>query len=390
MSGIDIRRFLNNFAQNYGQQKMFTSKGAYNLASAQTSQPAKTPESAIANTAQNMTSNTAPNIQANLHLNTLQSIDRAIYAKDLFQMPKNINEFIYMLQRGLTQTQFNQMFANQLAAQRNSLSQLQAQILAQLQGLNTTTAREMVNAQLSTQLQASLKNLDILSNGMINLNDISLLLQRNGKEALTKLIMSMTEASKAGITDLTQMKEMAKLINASVSIAAENNPQKTLKLLLMLYLPWLPLEDGVGFDLEVETNNNSSEESDSILTVTITTINYETVIATMILETSNSVQVIIECSDKFPKTELQLRIKKEQKYYSMDAVMTFETNKDKINIQHGSFKTSESQKASANINMSQTTEINPYLLLMGHTIIKQVIDIDNNKSIGLASHSDEF
>lgn len=394
MSGIDIRRFLNSFAQNYGQQKMFTSKGAYNLASAQTSQPAKTPESAIANTAQNMNSNTTPNIQANLHLNTLQSIDRAIYAKDLFQMPKNINEFIYMLQRGLTQTQFNQMFANQLAAQRNSLSQLQAQILAQLQGLNTTTAREMVNAQLSTQLQASLKNLDILSNGMINLNDISLLLQRNGREALTKLIMSMTEASKAGITDLTQMKEMAKLINASVSIAAENNPQKTLKLLLMLYLPWLPLEDGVGFDLEFETNN-SGEESDSILTVTITTINYGTVLATLILETSNSVQVMIECSDKFPKTELQLRIDKEQKHYSMDAVMTFETNKDKINepkmnTRQDSFKTSEPQKASANINMSQTTEINPYLLLMAHTIIKQVIDIDNNKSIGLTSHSDEF
>lgn len=392
MSGIDIRRFLNSFAQNYGQQKMFTSKGAYNLASAQTSQPAKTPESAIANTAQNMNSNTTPNIQANLHLNTLQSIDRAIYAKDLFQMPKNINEFIYMLQRGLTQTQFNQMFANQLAAQRNSLSQLQAQILAQLQGLNTTTAREMVNAQLSTQLQASLKNLDILSNGMINLNDISLLLQRNGREALTKLIMSMTEASKAGITDLTQMKEMAKLINASVSIAAENNPQKTLKLLLMLYLPWLPLEDGVGFDLEFETNN-SGEESDSILTVTITTINYGTVLATLILETSNSVQVMIECSDKFPKTELQLRIDKEQKHYSMDAVMTFETNKDKINepkmnTRQDSFKTSEPQKASANINMSQTTEINPYLLLMAHTIIKQVIDIDNNKSIGLTSHSD--
>lgn len=38
--------------------------------------------------------------------------------------------------------------------------------------------------------------------------------------------MSMTEASKSGITDLTQMKEMAKLINASISIASENNPQK--------------------------------------------------------------------------------------------------------------------------------------------------------------------
>src|SRR5574344_1474217 len=367
MSGIDIRRFLNNFSQNYAQQ-MYSAKGASNSFSLQNqseiAKPAE-PQTTLAQTAQNMVANGAKEISQNLQLNTLQSIDRSIYAKDLLQLPKNINEFIYMLQRGLTQGQFNQMFSNQLLAQRNSLSQLQAQILAQLDGLNMTTAKEMVNAQLSTQLQASLKNLDILS---------------NGKEALTKLIMSMTEISKAGITDLTQMKEMAKLINASIAVASENNPQKTLKLLLLLYLPWLPLEDGVGFDLEVKEKKDK-EDSDSILTVTITTVNYGVVIATLVLESSNSVQVAIECGEKFPKSELQLRIGKEQKHYSMDSVMTFNVNNDIKPV---------SDKPSANVNMSQTTEINPYLLLMAHTIIKHVIDIDNNHSIGLTSHTDEF
>lgn len=113
-----------------------------------------------------------------MQLNTLQSMDRAVYARELFQMPRNINEFVYMLQRGLTQGQFNMMYANQLAMQRNSLSQLQAQILAQLQGLNTTMTKEIVNVQLSSQLQSSLKNLEILSGGMINLADISVLLQK--------------------------------------------------------------------------------------------------------------------------------------------------------------------------------------------------------------------
>ena len=46
------------------------------------------------------------------------------------------------------------------------------------------------------------------------------------------------------------------------------------------------------------------------------------------------------------------------------------------------------KKAAANINMSQTNEINPYLLLMAHTVIKHVIDIDNNKSLGITSHTD--
>lgn len=74
----------------------------------------------MANKAQVVSQNSATVYveQQNLQLNTLRSIDRAIYAKDLFQMPRNINEFIYMIQRGLTQSQFNQMFANQLAAQK--------------------------------------------------------------------------------------------------------------------------------------------------------------------------------------------------------------------------------------------------------------------------------
>lgn len=382
MSGIDIRRFLNNFNKNYAQQRMFSAKGTYNAVIQQPSaQPANKPESAVSNIVQNSLSNSAANIEQNLQLNTLRSIDRAIYVKDILQMPKNINEFIYMLQRGLTQSQFNQMFANQLAAQRNSLSQLQAQILAQLQGLSVSNVKEMVNIQLSSQVQASLKNLEILSNGMINLGEISIFLQKNGKEALTKLIMSMTEVSKSGVNDLSQMKEMAKLINASIAVAAENNPQKTLKLLIMLYLPWLPLEDGVGFDLEVETKSESGEESDSILTVTITTVNFGVVVATLVLETSNSVQVSIQCNESFPKSELKLRIEGNGKHYAMDSVLNFEVKKE---------LTPTVDKAAANINMSQTTEINPYLLLMAHSIIKNVIEIDNNKTFGITSHTDIF
>ncbi len=380
MAGIDIKRFLNSFGQNYAQQRTFTAKGTFN---AQPTTPNVAPKAEVP-VAKPTPQPTVQTMQMGetLQLNTLQSMDRAVYARELFQMPRNINEFVFMLQRGLTQGQFNMMYANQLAMQRNSLSQLQAQILAQLQGLNTTMTQEMVNVQLSSnQLQSALKNLEILSGGMINLADISILLQKNGKEALTKLIMSMTEASKAGITDLTQMKEMAKLINASISIAAENNPQKTLKLLLMLYLPWLPLEDGVGFDLEVESKSGGEEESDSVLTVTISTKNFGTVVATIFLETSNSVQIAIECSDKFPREELQLRMDSDKKQYSMDTVTTYNVNKDlKPNT----------DKASANINMSQTTEINPYLLLTAHSIIRHVIEIDNNATLGITSHSDQF
>lgn len=371
MADININNFNNNaLRQQQIRQAALNQRQAAAQSTAGEAQAAATPKPAVS------TSN-LPQTQ-NLQMNTLKSLDRAIYAKDLMGVPKNINEFIFMMQRGLNTGQFNAMFSSQLAAQRNSISQLQAQILAQLQGLDFANMSEIVNKQMSTQLQSSLKNLEILSNGMINLNQIAQMIQANGKDALTKIIMTMTEASKMGINDLSQLKEMAKLINQSIAVAAENEPTKTLKLLLMLYLPWLPLKEGVDFDLEV-TQKEESSESDSILTVTITTVNFGTIIATLYLETSNSVQVAIQCTQNFPKEELDMRLDKDKKHYSMDTLTTYEVKKE--------FKPSGG-KAKASVNMSQTTEINPYLLLAAHSIIKHVIDIDNNASIGITGHID--
>ena len=46
------------------------------------------------------------------------------------------------------------------------------------------------------------------------------------------------------------------------------------------------------------------------------------------------------------------------------------------------------EKPQAKINMSDTNEINPYLLLMAHTIIRHVLEIDKNTSNGVISHTD--
>lgn len=268
--------------------------------------------------------------------------------------------------------------------QNRTTADTQKQILSELDGLNTEiqSAEEAVESAVTKALQSGLKKLDI-TGGMISLEKISQLIQKNGKLAITKIIMNMTEASKSGITDLSQMKEMAKFINASISVAAEDNPQKTLKMFMLLYLPWLPLEEGVGFDIEIEERKSeNSQESDSILIITVTTINYGTVKAVLILETSNSVQVTIDCSDKFPKKELQLRIEKEQTFYSMESVLTFQTDEN--------LKPDGKQKQTASVNMAQTTEINPFLLLMAHALIKHIIEIDNNKTLGISSHTDKF
>ena len=176
------------------------------------------------------------------------------------------------------------------------------------------------------------------------------------------------------------MKETAKLINASIAAASQNDSAQTMKLLMLLYLPWLPLQEGVGFDLDIETGENS-DGSESILVITITTLNYGNVTATLILESSNSVHVNIECVKEFPKDELIMRIEGDEKHYSMESVISFETSAQTT-------LNAAQEKPQAKINMSNTNEINPYLLLMSHTIIRHVIEIDKNASKGVISHID--
>ena len=102
---------------------------------------------------------------------------------------------------------------------------------------------------------------------------------------------------------------------------------------------------------------------------------------TLILESSNSVHVNIECVKDFPKDELMLRIEGDEKHYSMESVVSFETStQTTVN--------EKQEKPQAKINMGNTNEINPYLLLMAHTIIRHVIEIDKNTSNGIQSHVD--
>ncbi len=330
-----------------------------------------------------LTSQTANTASVATQMGTMASVDQSAYVKEMMNLPKNLNEFIYMLQKNITLAQLNQNFLNQSAMQRNSLSQTQAQILAQLQGLSLTEAQNMLltgNKAVLNQLQNSIKNLAISSNGLINLSQIASIIQANGKDAMTKLITAMANSAKLGITDLSQMKDTAKLINASVAAASQNDSAQTMKMLLLLYLPWLPLQEGLGFDLDIEAGAKD-DGSDSILVITITTLNFGNVTATLILESSNSVHVNIECVKEFPKEELQRRIEGDEKHYSMSSVLSFETsNQTTIN--------EAQEKPQAKINMSDTNEINPYMLLMAHTIIRHVIEIDKNASNGIISHVD--
>lgn len=342
--------------------------------------PAQTGEAFVAKTAMGSVNSTASQTvtTASAQMASLANTEQSVYVKELLQLPKHLNEFIYMVQRGYTQAQMSRLLMQQSMMQRTNMSQTQAQILAQLQGLSAEELQMALQTQLSSGIknETALKNLQILSNGMINLSELAVLLQNNGKEAITKLILTMANASKQGITDLTQLRDTAKLINASISLASQENTNQTLKTLLLFYLPWLPLQEGTDFEVEVQKKGADEDDDDSILVITVSTLNFGKVVATLLLETSNSVHTGIECSKEFPKDELLNRLQKDEKQYSMQSVVSFSELENK----------SEGEKVT--VTMSQMSEINPFMLLAAHSFIRNTIMIDKEASNGVVSHVD--
>lgn len=255
---------------------------------------------------------------ADLKMNYLGSMDRSLYIKDLMNLPKEMEELLVIIQKNL----------------------------------------------------AANKDLPKLLTTNIQLSQIAELIQQNGKEALNKLVLAMANASKQGITDLSQIKETMKLINASVAAAGQqDNAAIILKNFMLLYLPWLPLKEGVDFELEIGGSDDEEEGAETSITIMISTINYGNVQITLVLVGGNSVSIIINCSEKFPKEELLERIKAESKSHALKSNVSFEQKE---------MKKDENAPRQAKVSLSNLKEVNPFLLLMANALIRHTIDLDNN------------
>ncbi len=318
-----------------------------------------------ANTILNPTSTAALNNQ--LPMNQIASMDRSIFVKNLLGLPQTLGEILLAVQNKNSPLNINTLLLNNL--NQDMLQNQKA--LAQIFGdgdeipLNTIPQAE----QLAQTAQAIQKDAVMLFfSGMIHMPSVSEMILRNSKEAVASLILAMASASKNGMTG-EQIRETLSIINSCVAMAESGNPAQTLKSLMMLYLPWLPLNEGVGFDLEVETPDGENESNDSKLTVLIQTKNYGNVKGVFTLTTSNSVDIYIICSEGFPKATLQRSLMEESSAHAMN------TN---IDIESVTPIKAEAERQEAKVNLSATNEMNPYLLLMAHAFIRNTIFIDSN------------
>ena len=242
--------------------------------------------------------------------------------------------------------------------------QLQEEVSQELKQLQNQEAAQLAQKQVSAKVLPSKINLSVLNSQI----------QQHSKQALNNLVLEMSTATRQGITDTKPIQDTISLINSSISASSQNDTALAIKNLMLLYLPWLPLEEGVGFKLDVETKKaEPPKDDDTSISIMITTKNYGNIGAEINLLTTNSVDIFITCDKKFPKDELLKRLNHDSKEHSMTASIGIEQTVQQDVL------APEVQKAK--VNLSNVTTINPYLLLMSHSFIRHAIEIDINTTM---------
>ena len=241
---------------------------------------------------------------------------------------------------------------------------LQEEVSQELKQLQAQETAQIAQKQVAAKVLPSRDNLSVLNSQI----------QQHSKQALNNLVLEMSTATRQGITDTRPTQDTISLINSSISASSQDDTALAIKNLMLLYLPWLPLEEGVGFKLDVTTKKaEPPKEDDTSISIMITTKNYGNIGAEINLLTTNSVDIFITCDKTFPKEELLKRLNRDSKEHSMTASIGVEEISQQNSL--------EPDVQKAKVNLSNVTTINPYLLLMSHSFIRHAIEIDINTTM---------
>ena len=237
------------------------------------------------------------------------------------------------------------------------------------------TMINMIEGNLNPNTKAFQDLSKLLVNGKINLTALTSLLGENSKEAVQKLMMTIMTVSKMGSNDVGQLKELMALFsgaNASIESA------QTVKNLIMLYLPWLPLsvrsDMNLDFDIDIfekiQGPDPNEEESGETIKIMIETANYGNIMATLELTQNQEVDVLIIANSDFPEDKVLEEFKKENKKDNLRTNVSIEKTENEIDL-----------KTKQNVQITSTNYVSPKLVLSAHSLIKIIIDVDNDKFI---------
>lgn len=271
----------------------------------------------------NITQNGLSNVNQNI-ISTVEIEQRANYIKDLLNLPRDFETFINQIQSGT-----NPVFKD----------------------LNK-----------------------LLINGKIDINSLTLLLADNSKEAVQKLMETIVSVSKMGSNNVSELKKLMGLFSSATSSI---EPAQTMKNILMLYLPYLPLsirhELNLDFNIDIfdkiDGPDPDKENKTETIKIMIQTANYGNILATLELALNNEIDILIEAGENFSEKEVLDEFKKENKKLNTRTNISIEKNDSKL--------VNDSQ----NIQIIASNFVSPKLVFAAHSLIKIIINVDSSNFI---------
>lgn len=276
-------------------------------------------------------------------LTTMEINEKANYAKDLLNLPKDFSELI-----------------NQITS-----------------GAQNPSSANILNQQMAQELQK------LLQNGKIDLTALSNLLNDNSKAAMQKLMMTIANVAKYGANDVSTLKELMNLFATSSAIASESQALKTL---MLLYLPWLPLSDRADNNLDftidifdkIDGPDPDNEETEETVRILIQTNNFSNVTVLLTMNALNQVDVDISAPENFPHKKVIEHIKEEAMQNNIKSNVSSGASK---NLSEVKMKGETEIQHSSNVKISAAGSISPKLMLMAQALIKIIIQVDYEKTI---------
>ncbi len=231
---------------------------------------------------------------------------------------------------------------------------------------------QMVTNKTMTTAQ-NMQLLLLISSGKIDLNQLALFLNDNTKVAMQKLVQTLSQASKMGITDTTQLRD---LINTLGLVSTSSTDSASaLKNFILLYLPWLPLNsagENLDFDIDVFDKTGADENTElQSITILIQTMNFSNIKVILEMSQNSKVEILMNCIESFPREKVLTILKKESENLNIQSGLIIETTKKEI-------PKDEVKKTRAEISASSC--VSPQLMLMAHAVIKIVFKIDKDFS----------
>lgn len=209
-----------------------------------------------------------------------------------------------------------------------------------------------------------------LMNKELDLSKLLVLLQTNGKAALEKISKMIATMNQSGIYNTQQLKELSVLINACIP-ANDASQAQILKSFMIMYLPWLPINESTGFNFggvaEESWEKSSAEDT---ITIYITTQNYG-IVKIFLYKENDGYDMDVNCRNDFPKEKFHEAIKSDSSFVLKNPpTYTTRTKADE-----------ENDKNETNITFSKSLKVTPQLLVIIHAIIKLVMEIDSQGTL---------